>query len=60
MAGEDRVIEALLGFSRRDEEPGMPDDVAVPGYPDNRVVPTPSTSAMRASPRRRSTARVSN
>jgi hypothetical protein len=33
-------IEALLGFSRRDDEPVTADELAVPGYPDNRVVPT--------------------
>lgn len=35
------TIEALLGFSRRDGEPVTADEVAVPGYPDNRVAPTP-------------------
>jgi hypothetical protein len=35
------AIEALLGFSRRDGEPVATDEVAVPGYPDNRVAPTP-------------------
>jgi hypothetical protein len=40
MAG---TIDALLGFSRRDGEPVTADEVAVPGYSDNRVVPTPCT-----------------
>lgn len=34
-------LEALLGFSRRDDEPGQPGDLAVPGYPDNRIVQMP-------------------
>jgi hypothetical protein len=37
------AVEALLGFSRRDGEPVTADEVAVPGYPDNRVVPTRCT-----------------
>ena len=35
------TIEALLGFSRRDGEKGEPGDLAVPGYPDNRIVQVP-------------------
>lgn len=34
-------IEAMLGFSRRDDEAGQPGDLAVPGYPDNRVALVP-------------------
>ena len=36
------TITAKLGFSRRDDEPATPDEVAVPGYPDNRVIPIPT------------------
>ena len=36
-------VEALLGFSRRAGEAGSPGDVAVPGYPDNRIVQVPCT-----------------
>jgi len=35
------TIEALLGFSRRDAEESQPGDLAVPGYPDNRIVRIP-------------------
>lgn len=34
------TIEAFLGFSKRADEPASGDEVAVPGYPDNRVQPT--------------------
>jgi hypothetical protein len=34
-------IEAYLGFSKRDSDPVTPDEIAVPGYPDNRIVPVP-------------------
>lgn len=34
------TIEALLGFSRRDGDLAGAGDLAVPGYPDNWVVPT--------------------
>ena len=37
------TIEALLGFSRRNGEPVTADELAVPGYPDNRVAPTRCT-----------------
>jgi hypothetical protein len=34
------TIEAFIGFSKRDSEPVTPDEVFVPGYPDNRVQST--------------------
>jgi hypothetical protein len=34
------TIEAYIGFSKRDNEPVTSDEVAVPGYPDNRIQPT--------------------
>jgi hypothetical protein len=33
------ALEAFIGFSRRDSEACSPDDVFVPGYPDNPVMP---------------------
>jgi len=38
-------LKAKLGFSRRDDEPIASGEIGVPGYPDNRVMPT--TCAIR-------------
>jgi hypothetical protein len=32
-------IQAFVGFSQHDSIPVSPDEIAVPGYPDNRVTP---------------------
>ena len=36
-------IQAFIGFSQHDGSPVEPGETAVPGYPDNRVMPLPCT-----------------